>query len=158
MTPAERPALFALIADVLGFYGQATSPFALSVWWEACKSLDLQAVRGAMTAHATDPDRGHFSPKPADILRIIRGSSAERANSAWVHVLGQVRSVGSYGSPKLDEQQRAALDALGGFGAVCRSDESELPFLHRRFVEQFSLGEQREQREALTTSSPLKLA
>lgn len=159
MTPSERPAFVQLLTDVLGFYGQATSPFALSVWWEASKGMDLAVIRSAFTAYAMDPSRGHFAPKPADLVRAVRGTSDERATLAWSHLLGQVRSVGSYGSPTLDDTTRAGLDAIGGWSALCRSDEKSLSFLQRQFVDGYGHAEAREERLKLGNSTaPLRLA
>ena len=67
--PHDKPAFVELLTQALGFYGQAVSPFAVSVWWQACQGVELDQVRRALTAHAMDPDRGHFAPKPADVVR-----------------------------------------------------------------------------------------
>lgn len=153
MTESDRPAFAALLADVLGFYRQSASPFALSVWWEACKGFDIAALRKAMTMHATDPERGHFAPMPADVIRHLRGGSAEAAHTAWTALLEQVRAVGSYGSPKVDEPTRRAMQALGGWGAICRAQESDLPFLQRRFCEAFGVETERAQRAEFSLES-----
>lgn len=154
----DKPGFQALLADVLGFYGKSVSPFAISVWWEACREMDLESVRAAMTAHATDPQRGHFAPMPADVIRHVHGSVSDRAAEAWIGVLRQVRSVGSYGSPELDEGQREALEAIGGWGALCSSEESQLAFLQRRFVEAYQTLSARASRLAIANPGPLKLA
>lgn len=159
MTPSDRSAFTELLTDVLGFYGQTTSPFALSVWWGACKGMELPVIRNAFTAYAMDPSRGHFAPKPADLIRAVRGSSEERATLAWSDLIGQVRSVGSYGSPTLDASMRAGLDAIGGWHALCRSEEKSLSFLQRQFAEAYAHGEAAEERLKLgNASAPLRLA
>lgn len=159
MTPADRPAFTQLLTDVLAFYGQTTSPFALSVWWEASKGIDLSVIRGAFTAYAMDPARGHFAPKPADLIRAVRGTSDERAMAAWLDLLGQVRGVGSYGAPQLSDAARAGLDAIGGWLALCQSGESSLTFLQRQFSEGYAHAEAAQERAKLgNASSPLKLA
>lgn len=146
MTPKEKPAFVALLADVLGFYGQATSPFALAVWWQACQPFELVDVRRAMTAHATDPDHGHFAPKPADVIRQLRGSSDEQALLAWTRLLGEIRRVGSYGRPELEPKDMEALESLGGWSAVCRSQETDLQWMQKRFCEAYAAHQQREAR------------
>ena len=158
MTPNDRPAFAALLADVLGFYGQAMSPFAMSVWWEACKPFDMDAVRAAMTRHATDPDHGHFAPKPADVIRQLRGSTADAALMAWQDVLSQVRSLGSYGTPALTDAQREAVHGVGGWGAICRSDERELSFLQKRFIDHYTVQAERIERQSLPGTQSLRIA
>lgn len=146
MTPADRPQFVSLLADVLGFYGQPTSPFALEVWWQACQPFELPEVQRAMTSHATDPDHGHFAPKPADVIRQLRGDGKERGLLAWTHLLGEVRRVGSYGRPDLDPQALEALDSLGGWSTVCRSQESDLQWMQKRFCDAYSVHQDRQAR------------
>ncbi len=158
MNASDRPSFQSLLSDVLGFYGKTTTPFAISVWWEACKGLELDAIRGAMTAHATDPQRGHFAPMPADVIRVIRGSVADQAGEGWASIVRQISGVGSYGKPVLDERQRDALDAIGGWAVLCRSEEDQLSFMQRRFVEAYQMSAAKEQRQAIAGPTALKLA
>ena len=62
MTESDRDAFAELLTQALGFYGQAVSPFALGVWWQACQGCELQQLRRSLTAHAMDPERGQFAP------------------------------------------------------------------------------------------------
>lgn len=136
MTDPDRPAFAALLADVLGFYGKATSPFAMRVWWEACKPFDLAAVSAAMTRHATDPKHGHFAPMPADVIRQLRGDADDAALLAWGEVLRVARAGGS-GVTELPVATQQALQELGGIAVVQRAEEGENGFLQRRFVDAF---------------------
>lgn len=156
MNDIDRPAFSGLLADVLGFYGRSITPFGVGVWWEACKAFDLAAVRGAMTAHATDPDRGHFAPMPADVIRHLSGGATERAHAAWSDVLDEVRRVGSYGSPRIEPTARKALGEIGGWGALCRCDESGLPFLAKRFADAYAAHSAEAQREHIAELSSRK--
>jgi hypothetical protein len=158
MTHQDRSEFAALLAEVLGFYRQQTSPFAMSVWWEACKGFELAQIRQAMTAHALNPDRGHFAPMPADIIRALVPSGDDEAHAAWGKLVEQIRSVGSYGAPKIeDDAARNALVAMGGWGALCRSDERELPFLHKRFVDGYKRNVETARREALAAPDAPRL-
>lgn len=153
MTDADRPAFSALLADVLGFYGRPVTPFGVGVWWQACRPFELAAVRAAMTAHATDPDRGHFAPMPADVIRHLRGGRADQAQAAWSRLLDEVRRVGSYGRPGLDAPTRQALADIGGWGALCRAQEDEITFLAKRFADAFGAHTRAEAREAMVSLS-----
>ena len=156
MTESDRPEFAALLADVHGFYQQPLTQFALSVWWSACAPFPMPAVRGAMTAHATDPSRGQFCPKPADIIRALRGSSADQALAAWQRVMGQVSSVGRYGAPKLSEPERIALSAIGGWHALCNSQEDQLQHLARQFAANYAAVEAAEQRASLEAPAEIR--
>lgn len=136
MAPHDKPAFAELLTQALGFYGQAVSPFAVSVWWQACQGVEIEQVRRALTAHAMDPDHGHFSPKPADIVRQLKGTAADRSLVAWGKVIDAVQRVGAYRSVAFDDGAiHAAIEDMGGWPAVCRGKADELPFLQKRFTD-----------------------
>lgn len=136
MNDVEREDFSALLAQALGFYGQTLSPFALGVWWQACQGVELADVRRALTAHAMDPDRGQFAPKPADIVRMLRGTSADRSLIAWGKVLDAMQRVGAYRTVVFDDGAiHAAIVDMGGWPAVCRGNADELPFTQKRFCD-----------------------
>ena len=72
-----------LLTDALAFYRQDVSEFALSVWWQACRTFDLEQVRKAFSAHAMDAERGRFPPMPADIVKHLQGTQTDRGVMAW---------------------------------------------------------------------------
>lgn len=136
MEPRDRDQFVELLTQALGFHGQAVSPFAVGVWWQACQGIDLGQLRRALTAHAMDPDRGHFAPKPSDIVRQLVGTQADRSLVAWGMVMDAIRRVGAYQSVAFDDGAiHSAIEDMGGWSAVCRSEVSELPFLQKRFCD-----------------------
>lgn len=136
MTESDRNDLGTLLTQALGFYGQTLSPFALGVWWQACQAFELAEVRRALTAHAMDPDRGQFPPKPADLVRMLRGTSADRSLIAWGKVLDAMTRVGAYRTVVFDDGAiHAAVSDMGGWPALCRSSTDELPFTQKRFCD-----------------------
>lgn len=136
MESHEKPMFVELLTQALGFYGQAVSPFAIGVWWQACQGVELADVRRALTAHAMDPDRGQFAPKPADIVRMLRGTSADRSLIAWGKVLDAMQRVGAYRTVVFDDGAiHAAITDMGGWPAVCRSNADELQFTQKRFCD-----------------------
>ncbi len=136
MKPTDKPAFAQLLADALAFYRQDVSTFALSVWWQACEAFDLEQVAKALTAHALDPDRGQFAPKPADLVRVLRGTSVDRSLIAWGKVLDAMQRVGAYRSVVFDDGAiHAAISDMGGWPALCRTTTDELPFTQKRFCD-----------------------
>jgi hypothetical protein len=136
MTEQEKPALLALVSDVLGFYRQDTSEFALSVWWQASQGFDLEQVRKALTQHAMDADRGQFAPKPADLVRQLAGTATDRAMLAWGKVLQAMSAVGAYTDVVFDDPAiHAAVIDLGGWPKICRGETKDLGYLQHRFCE-----------------------
>lgn len=136
MAPHEKPEFVELLTQALGFYGQAVSPFAMGVWWQACKGFELAEVARALTAHAMDPDRGQFAPKPADLVRVLRGTSADRSLIAWGKVLDAMQRVGAYRTVVFDDSAiHAAVADMGGWPAICRGNADELQFTQKRFCD-----------------------
>lgn len=125
-----------LLKSIFSFYRQDVTPFMLDVWWQACQGYDLEQVRKAMTAHAMDPDRGQFAPKPADIVRQLGGTATDRALLAWGKVLEAMQSVGAYTDVVFDDPAiHAVIEDLGGWPKVCRGETKDLSYLQHRFTE-----------------------
>ncbi len=138
MQPADRAPFADLLTQALAFYRQDVTPFTLDVWWEACKGVSLEQVRKAITAHALDPERGQFAPKPADMVRQLQGTHTDRALIAWGKVFEAMSAVGAYQSPDLgDPIAHAVIVDMGGWPSICRSDLDALPFTQKRFCDTY---------------------
>lgn len=136
MRPTDEAHLVALVTDALAYYRQPVSTFTLSVWIQACQPFTMEQVAKAMTAHATDPDRGQFAPKVADIIRILQGTYTDRAQLAWGKTLEAMSSVGAYTDVVFDDPAiHACIEDLGGWPKVCRTETKELSYLQHRFCE-----------------------
>lgn len=146
MTDRER--LLQTLVATYAYYERELTDFALQVWVEDLGEHPIDAVCAAFVAHRRHPERGQWLPKTADILRQLQGGSGDRAIEAWSHVLAEVRRVGTYGRADIDAATRKAVDGLGGWGALCRAQESELSFLQRRFLDGYAVHHGREVREA----------
>jgi hypothetical protein len=82
----QKADFYRLVSDALGYWRQDVSEFALNVWWHGCQNYDFEQVSRALSDHATDPDKGQFSPKVADIVRILGGTKTDRSLRAWGRV------------------------------------------------------------------------
>lgn len=134
MQQHERGAFADLLTDVMAYYGKDCSPFTLTVWWDALQSCDMEQVSRALQRHATDPERGQFAPKVADIVRVLQGTTTDRAALAWGKVLEAMSAVGAYTDVVFDDPAiHAVVEDLGGWPKVCRTDMAELSYLQHRF-------------------------
>jgi len=139
MRDDEQTIFRELISQVLTFYGQKTSAFAVSVWWEACKPFPLERVQLALSRHALDTERGQWCPKPADIIRQIQGTPVDRAARAWGLVMQACRHVGMYTDVVFDDPIiHAAIEDMGGWPLLCQTEESKLSYAQHRFAELYS--------------------
>lgn len=136
MSPNDQNALIQLVTQALAYYRQPVSNFILDVWVEAFKKFDIEEVRKAMTAHATDAERGQFAPKVADIVRILSGTTIDRAALAWGKTLDAMGRVGAYTDVVFDDPAiHAAVEDLGGWPKMCRTETKDLSYLQHRFCE-----------------------
>lgn len=138
MRDNEKTKFYALIADVMSYYKQDTSEFMMGLFWDACKDLEFEQVSKAMNDHARDPDRGQFAPKVADIVRLLHGTSTDRAGLAWGKVYEAMCIVGSYTDVVFDDPAiHAAIADCGGWVKMCRCDFADLSYLQHRFCEAY---------------------
>lgn len=136
MTPIDMPRFKNLITDALAFYGKDISTFAISVWWQACERFDFEQVSRALTKHAMDPEHGQFPPKPADVVRQLVGTSTDRSAIAWGKVHEAMGRVGAYTDVVFDDAAiHAAIEDMGGWPKMCRTELKDLGYLQHRFCE-----------------------
>lgn len=138
MLDQEKTQFSQALAATLSVYGKESSPMVVSIWWQCLKSYDLPAVLHALTKHCVNPDTGQFPPKPADVVKMIGGTSDDRALAAWALVREAIGAVGAHNSVVFpDAIIHAVISAMGGWVAVCMIDEEELPFKAREFENRY---------------------
>ena len=136
MQQSEKSTFGQLIKDVMAYYRQDTSKFLLDMWWGASQNFELEQIQAAMQRHATDAEHGQFAPKVADVVRILSGTATDRAALAWGKALDAMSSVGAYTDVVFDDPAiHAAIEDLGGWPKVCRTELKELGYLQHRFCE-----------------------
>lgn len=119
-------------------HGREVSEAATTLWWEALKGFDIDQVERALRRCVTDPERGQFMPKPADVIRMLDGTRTDRAAIAWGKVHGAISSVGAYTDVVFDDAViHAVIDDLGGWPKVCRGELADLGYLAHRFCEAY---------------------
>lgn len=116
-------------------YGKHPEPRVVYMVFQALVSFSLADIERALSRHITNPDTGQFPPKPADIVRLIQGSSQSAGGEAWAKVDYAIRCVGNYRSVVFDDPKiHAALERLGGWQTVAMTSEQEYPFLRNNFL------------------------
>lgn len=136
----EKPNFYALVADVLGYWKQDVSEFALNVWWAGCQNFDFDQVSRALSQHATDPDKGQFAPKVADIVRILGGTRTDRSLREWGRVHEAMSRVGAYSDVDFgDSATHSAIRDMGGWPKMCRTEMDQLSYLQHRFCELYKM-------------------
>ncbi|NYT25371.1 hypothetical protein H0A73_17360 [Alcaligenaceae bacterium] len=155
MIDSDRAHFFGLVADVYAFYGREFSDFAGTVWWAAMRSFDLVAVNDAFGRHCVNPDAGQYLPKPADIVRMLQGSTQDAAMVAWSKVDRAVRSVGAYQTVAFDDPIiHRALEDMGGWITLGQKSEKEWPFVAKEFENRYRGYRSRSEVPAYPSSLP----
>lgn len=138
MNIEDKPQFFKLIANVCAFYRQDFSEFAGSVWWQAMQPFDFAAVADALNRHCINPDSGQFMPKPADAMRMLKGSSLDSAMIAWSWVDKGIREVGTYESVVFhDALIHRVIADMGGWISLGTKTEDEWPFVAKEFQNRY---------------------
>ena len=127
-----------LVSSVGDLYGKEQSRFALGLWWGALKNFDLVAIRDALSKHVKNPDAGQFMPKPADVVKMIGGSTVDSALIAWSKVDRAVRSVGTYKDVVFDDPViHRVIEDMGGWIQLGTRTEDEWPFVAKEFENRY---------------------
>lgn len=119
-------------------YGKSLSPAAITLYWQALQDLAMQELQAGLSAHINSPDNGQFMPRPADIRRMLGGTTTDAAMLAWSQVVKAARSVGAYQTVAFDDPLiHACISDMGGWMAICHCDVDDLPFRERDFVARY---------------------
>lgn len=138
MQNTDFDAFHDLITGVYSFYSKDASSFALDVWWQALRAYDFAAVRDALGRHCVNPDNGQFLPKPADVVRMLEGSTLDSAVVAWTKVDQGVQRVGTYTTVAFDDPLiHRVLDDMGGWIPLGRKSVDEWPFVAKEFQQRY---------------------
>jgi len=132
---ADSKPFHAVLAGVFALYGKDLSDVVVSVWWAAMRPYDFAAVKDALNRHAVNPDNGQFLPKPADVVKLIDGGSADGALQAWAKFEQGLMRFAPYQSVVFDDPliHRVVQD-MGGWPGFCGHPEGEWPFMRNHFV------------------------
>jgi len=130
---------FVMMLTAVGdLYGRAPSEMAITIWWGALQHYDLAAIRQGFDRHVRNPDTGQFMPKPADIVKMLQGSTQDSAMVAWSNVDRAVRQVGTYSSVVFDDALiHRVIHDMGGWVALGIKTEDEWPFVAREFENRY---------------------
>lgn len=138
MNESDKPKFFGLIGNVYAFYRQDFSEFAGGVWWMAAKPYDFDAVADALNRHCVNPDSGQFMPKPADVVKMLQGSTKDGALVAWSKVDRAVRQVGNWQTVAFDDPIiHAVLQDMGGWIQLGTKEEKGWPFVRNEFENRY---------------------
>lgn len=121
---------------------EITKPL-LKIYFTTLIEFSIEQVSQAFFNHMKGTDNSStFFPKPADIVKQIRGTSddqkqsvEDRALIAWSCIQNEIRRVGSYGSLELEDKQAlAAVKAIGGWHTLTMATYDEMTWKKKDFI------------------------
>jgi hypothetical protein len=135
---SDKQKFIDLLGGVYALYRADLSPQVVEIWWRALAAYDIAAVSEALTKHAMNPDTGQFVPKPADVVRMLGGTTKDAAILAWARADQAVRSIGSWTTVVFDDPIiMRVIEDLGGWVWLCEQTEREWPFVEKRFCDHY---------------------
>jgi hypothetical protein len=134
----EQATFTEALVSVYALYRVDLSPGVAAIWWNALKGYDLVAVQDAFGRHAVNPDTGQFVPKPADVVKMLGGSTLDTAMQAWTKLERGVMRVGPYATVAFDDALiHRVVEDMGGWVQFGGIDEDQWPFTQKEFENRY---------------------
>lgn len=134
MLDSDRKDFMQAMTAVYALYRVDVSDGVIGIWWQALKQFDLAAIKDALGRHAVNPDAGQFLPKPADVVKMLKGSTLDSALQAWTKVQDAIRHVGTYATVAFDDPLiHRVIEEMGGWVQLGKVTEKEWPFTQKQF-------------------------
>lgn len=133
MHDAEKRDFARLLQATAAYYDRKLVPETVAIYWSGLADLTLDQVRGALNAHAQDPQAGQYMPKIADIRRAIETHSDDGhpgPDEAWAIAIKARHESASV--VWTDETARAFFEA-----AMPLLDEGDKVAARRAFIERY---------------------
>lgn len=128
----------AMLTAIGELYGKPVSEMTIGIWWGALQHYDIKAVQEALNRHVQNPDSGQFMPKPADVVKMMQGTTQDSAMLAWFKVDRALRTVGTYRDVVFDDPliHRVIME-MGGWVKLGTKNEDEWPFVAKEFENRY---------------------
>ncbi|CAH6961843.1 putative Bacteriophage protein [Vibrio chagasii] len=125
----------------MALYNRELSQAVMEIWFDDLKSHDIGSIEQAFQMHRRNPDNGQYPPKPADIEKLIGGTSDDRALIAWSKVKKAIGEIGAHNSLVFDDPLiHAVITDMGDWVKICRTSDDEFPFVAKEFERRYRSG------------------
>ena len=120
-------------------YNIKPSKMAVELAFNSLSDFDLKDVARAIHFHIQNPDSGRFMPKPADIIKQIKGDTKTQSLTGWSQVEYAISRVGKYRSVTFDDPiTMRVIEEMGGWIKICTTTTDEMPFVRNEFTARYS--------------------
>jgi hypothetical protein len=127
-----------IMAALSEVYEMNVSGVLIEIWFKALEEFDIDTVSTAAYDYMKNPDSGRYKPKPADLIKIIKGTTKDRAYIAWTKVDKAIRSIGDYESVVFDDPViHKVITDMGGWIGFGDTPEKEWGFKANDFMNRY---------------------
>jgi hypothetical protein len=138
MHERDEGKLLTLVGEVYGFYRKPFSKFAGSVWLNAMRPFEFEVVADALDRHCMNPDAGQYCPWPADVVKMLDGTTQDSALVGWSKVDRAVRFVGSWVDVVFDDPLiHRVISEMGGWIQLGERNSKDWDFVRNEFVNRY---------------------
>lgn len=133
MESEQKANFLKMLGVIYDAYRVDLSKGVAEFWWNCLLPYDIEAIRSALSRYAVLPE-GQFLPKPADVVRMLSGSTQDVALLAWTKVDKAVRKVGPWESVVFDDPLiMRVLSDMGGWTFLGSKGDDDWPFVAKEF-------------------------
>ena len=118
MTPDQATTITSIL--VAAFRPNPWTPDNTTAFAAGIADLEHEPARAAAIALT---QTNVFMPRIAELRQAVLARHAATAGEAWADVQRAIAAVGSYGNPQFDPATTTALTAMGGWKAICASED-----------------------------------
>ena len=127
-------------------YNEEIGNAKLKLWWTLFNHHPIETFEKGVFLHISCPDAGMFSPKPANITRMIQGTSKQNdqdieseAELAWASVFNAIKGCGSHRTPSFKNPRIApTLFSMIDWMNLCACTMKELDWKKKEFISLYS--------------------
>ena len=136
MTEQDRPMFASRMIAMAEVFGAKISEASITLYFDTLRGMAIEDFNMAASQLLR---QSKFMPKPSEFLEQSGSGVRDRGLLAWLDVRASTSSVGSYCGvlPRCPVVAKC-IHAMGGWVALCRSEEAE-HFLRSRFVDLFEM-------------------
>lgn len=140
MDQTEKQSFKMFMAAISELYPRHEVTEAMAdLYFSALMDYSLQEISAALLAHLRDQQKCAFAPMPGDLIAKIPNAGAQnikqRALAAWNEVYAGLSRCGPYQTMRVgDKRAVSAVQAAGGWEALCSKTYSELAWSKKEFL------------------------
>ena len=156
MNNTDREAFAKKMIGLAEIYRDPISDMALEIYFDAFREFTYeQFCQGFQEVIKTHKYKN--MPNPAEIIEAIEGGKNVKALSAWDKVIIDIRKRGrlqggTFDSPAITQ----AVSLCGGWEKICDTEEKNIQFIKKEFLEAYGAAEHTAFRPALDTAKVFK--